>query len=54
MLKALKKEPDMKWKDDITLMFPPRPRVCYKVDQSKDQALKKRRSIEITSPRRTK
>jgi hypothetical protein len=42
MLKALKKKPDMKWKDDITLMFPPRPRVCYKVDQSKDQALKKK------------
>jgi Retrotransposon gag protein len=27
MLKALKKEPDMKWRDDITPIVPPKPRV---------------------------
>jgi hypothetical protein len=36
MLKALKKEPGMKWKDDITPVVPPKPRVYYKVDQSQD------------------
>jgi hypothetical protein len=40
MLKALKKEPGMKWKDDITPMVPPKPRVYYKVDQSQDQSKK--------------
>jgi hypothetical protein len=34
MLKALKKEPSMKWEDDITPMIPPKLRVYYKVDQS--------------------
>jgi Retrotransposon gag protein len=43
ILKALKKEPGMKWKDDITPMVPPKPRVYYKVDQSQDQVLKKRK-----------
>jgi hypothetical protein len=43
MLKAFRKEPDMKWKDDIILIVPPRPRVYYKVDQSEDQTLKKRK-----------
>jgi hypothetical protein len=40
MLKPLKKEPGLKWRDDITPIVPPRPRVYYKVDQSEDQALK--------------
>jgi hypothetical protein len=43
MLKALKKEPGMKWKDDITPVVPPKPRIYYKVDQSQDQVLKKRK-----------
>jgi hypothetical protein len=36
MLKALKKESGVKWKDDITPIAPLRPRVYYKVDQSED------------------
>jgi hypothetical protein len=36
MLKALKKEPDIKWKDDITPIVPPRPIMYYKVEQSQD------------------
>jgi hypothetical protein len=43
MLKTLKKEHGLKWKDDITPVIPPRPKVYYKVDQSKDQALKKKK-----------
>jgi hypothetical protein len=35
ILKALKKEPSLKWKDDITPVVLPRPKVHYKVDQSK-------------------
>jgi hypothetical protein len=43
LLKALKKEPDLKWKDDITPVVPLRPKVYYKMDQSKDQTLKKKK-----------
>jgi hypothetical protein len=43
MLKALKKELGMKWKDDISPIVPPKPRVYYKVDRSQDQVLKKRK-----------
>jgi hypothetical protein len=54
MLKTHKKELGMKWKDDITPIIPPRPRVYYKMDQSKDQTLKKKKSTETTSLRGTK
>jgi hypothetical protein len=43
ILKALKKESGLKWKDDITPIIPPKPRVYYKVDQSEYQALKKKK-----------
>jgi hypothetical protein len=43
MLKTLKKEPSMKWKDDIMPIVPPRPRMYYKLDQSQDQVLKKKK-----------
>jgi Retrotransposon gag protein len=54
MLKALKKEPGMKWKDDITPMIPPRPRVYYKVDQSKDQTLKKKKKHKNNKSKKNK
>jgi hypothetical protein len=41
MLKALKKEPHMKWKDDIMPIVPPRPTVYYKVDRAKTNLLRK-------------
>jgi hypothetical protein len=49
MLKDLKKEPGMKWKDDITPIIPPRPIVYYKVDQSQDQVLKKKKKHNINN-----
>jgi hypothetical protein len=54
MLKALKKEPSMKWRDDITPIVPPKPRVYYKVDQSEDQALKKKKKHRNNKPRKNK
>jgi hypothetical protein len=54
MLKALKKEPGMKWRDDITPIVPPKPRVYYKVDQSKNQALKKKKKHGSNKSRKNK
>jgi hypothetical protein len=54
MLKALKKEPDMKWKDDIMPMVPPKPRVYYKVDHSQDQVLKKRKKHRSNKSKKNK
>jgi hypothetical protein len=54
MIKTLKKEPGMKWKDDITPVVPPKPRVYYKVDQSQDQILKKRKKHRSNKSRKNK
>jgi hypothetical protein len=54
MLKALKKEPGMKWRDDITPIVSPKPRVYYKVDQSEDQALKKKKKHRNNKSRKNK
>jgi hypothetical protein len=54
MLKALKKEPGMKWKDDITPIIPPKPRVYYKVDQSQDQVLKKKKKHRNNKSKKNK
>jgi hypothetical protein len=54
MLKALKKKPGMKWKDDITPVVSPKPRVYYKVDQSQDQVLKKRKKHRSNGSRKNK
>jgi hypothetical protein len=54
MLKALKKESGVKWKDDITPIAPPRPRVYYKVDRSEDQALKKKKKHRNNKSKKNK
>jgi hypothetical protein len=54
MLKAVKKEHDMKWKDDITPIVPPRPRVYYKVDQSEDQALRGKKKYKSNKSKKNK
>jgi hypothetical protein len=54
MLKALKKEPGMKWKDDIMPIVPPKPRVYYKVDQSQDQVLKKNKKHRNNKSKKNK
>jgi hypothetical protein len=54
MLKALKKESSMKWKDDIMPVIPPRPRVYYKVDQSEDQVLKKKKKHRNNKSKKNK
>jgi hypothetical protein len=54
ILKALKKEPDMKWKDDITPVILLRPRVYYKVDQCEDQALRKKKKHRNNKSKKNK
>jgi hypothetical protein len=54
MLKALKKEPGMKWKDDITPIVPPKHRIYYKVDQSQDQVFKKRKKYKNNKSKKNK
>jgi hypothetical protein len=54
MLKDLKKESGMKWKDDITSIVPPRPRVYYKVDQSEDETLKKKKKHRNNKSKKNK
>jgi hypothetical protein len=54
MLKALKKEPSMKWKYDITPMVPPKFRVYYKLDQSQDQVLKNKKKHRNNKSRKNK
>jgi hypothetical protein len=54
MLKALKKEPGMKWKDDIMPIIPPKPRLYYKVDQSQDQVLKKKKKHRNNKSKKNK
>jgi hypothetical protein len=44
----------MKWKDDITPIVPLRPRVYYKVDQSEDQNLKKKKKHRNNKSRKNK
>jgi hypothetical protein len=44
----------MKWKDDITPIVPPRPRVYYKVDQNEDQALKKKKKHRKNKSKKNK
>jgi hypothetical protein len=43
LLKTLKKESDIKWKDNITPVVPPKPKVYYKRDQNKDQDTKRKK-----------
>jgi hypothetical protein len=54
MLKALTKEPGMKWRDDITPIVPPKPRLYYKVDQSEDQTLKEKKKHRNNKSKKSK
>jgi pullulanase/glycogen debranching enzyme len=54
MLKTLKKEPGMKWRDDNTPIVPPKPKVYYKVDQNEEQALKKNKKHRNNKSRKNK
>jgi hypothetical protein len=54
MLKSLKKEPSIKCKDNITSIIPPRLRVYYKVDQSENQTLKKKKKYRNNKSKKNK